>query len=114
VALSPGDEQVKVWLEQTQAALAGGPAPTMRPAVLDNPPERPLRDRANGTPTGSNPAARPTRTGATPPPPPHGRASDRPPTSRPPSQASSPTFPRRCPRGQSRRSSAIAPEPPRR
>jgi tetratricopeptide (TPR) repeat protein len=70
VALSPGDEQVKVWLEQTQAALAGGPAPTMRPAVLDNPPERPLRPRANGTPTGSNAAVRPTRTGSTPPPPP--------------------------------------------
>ncbi|HEY1333878.1 MAG TPA: tetratricopeptide repeat protein, partial [Myxococcaceae bacterium] len=42
VALSPSDEQVKIWLEQTQGALAGGPAPTMRPAVLDNPPERPL------------------------------------------------------------------------
>src|SRR6185436_9311757 len=70
VALSPSDEQVKVWLEQTQGALAGGPAPTMRPAVLDNPPERPLKPRANGTPTGSNSPVRPSRTGATPPPPP--------------------------------------------
>ncbi|HEY1908533.1 MAG TPA: tetratricopeptide repeat protein [Myxococcaceae bacterium] len=70
VALSPGDEQVKVWLEQTQAALAGGPAPTMRPAVLDNPPERPLRPRTNGAVTGSNAVVRPTRTGSTPPPPP--------------------------------------------
>ena len=70
VALSPGDEQVKVWLEQTQGALAGGPAPTIRPAVLDNPPERPLRPRANGIPTGSNPAIRLTRTGSFPPPPP--------------------------------------------
>src|SRR5215470_2706440 len=70
VALSPGDEQVKVWLEQTQGALSGGPAPTIRPAVLDNPPERPLKPRANGSPTGSNNVVRPTRTGATPPPPP--------------------------------------------
>ena len=70
VALSPGDEQVKIWLEQTQAALAGGPAPTIRPAVLDNPPERPLPPRANGAPTGSNAAVRPTRTGSTTPPPP--------------------------------------------
>jgi tetratricopeptide (TPR) repeat protein len=70
VALSPGDEQVKVWLEQTQGALSGGPAPTMRPAVLDNPPERPLRPRTNGAVTGSNAAVRPTRTGSTPPPPP--------------------------------------------
>ncbi|HZX43299.1 MAG TPA: hypothetical protein VFE93_15770, partial [Myxococcaceae bacterium] len=60
VALSPADEQVKVWLEQTQGALAGGPAPTIRPAVLDNPPERPLPPRANGS----------TRTGSMPPPPP--------------------------------------------
>jgi len=60
VVLSPGDEQVKAWLEQTQGALAGGPAPTIRPAVLDNPPERPLRPRANGI----------TRTGSLPPPPP--------------------------------------------
>ncbi len=70
VALSPSDEQVKVWLEQTQVALAGGPAPTIRPAVLDNPPERPLRPRSNGVATGSNPAVRPTRTGSLPPPPP--------------------------------------------
>ncbi|HEY1416350.1 MAG TPA: tetratricopeptide repeat protein, partial [Myxococcaceae bacterium] len=70
VALSPGDEQVKVWLEQTQGALSGGPAPTMRPEVLDNPPERPLRPRTNGAVTGSNAAVRPTRTGSTPPPPP--------------------------------------------
>jgi tetratricopeptide (TPR) repeat protein len=70
VALSSGDEQVKVWLEQTQGALAGGPAPTIRPAVLDNPPERPLRPRANGAPTGSTPAVRPTRSGSMPPPPP--------------------------------------------
>ena len=69
VALSPGDEQVRVWLEQTQGALAGGPAPTIRPAVLDNPPERPLKPRANGSPTGSN-VIRPSRTGSTPPPPP--------------------------------------------
>ena len=61
VALSPNDEQVKVWLEQTQGALAGGPAPTIRPAVLDNPPERPLKPRTNGTAT---------RTGSNPPPPP--------------------------------------------
>ncbi len=61
VALSPGDEQVRAWLEQTQSALAGGPAPTIRPAVLDNPPERPLRARANGAAT---------RTGSLPPPPP--------------------------------------------
>ncbi|HVP59534.1 MAG TPA: tetratricopeptide repeat protein [Myxococcaceae bacterium] len=70
VALSPGDEQVRAWLEQTQGALSGGPAPTIRPAVLDNPPERPLPPRANGAPTGSNPAVRPTRTGSFPPPPP--------------------------------------------
>src|SRR5262245_47177505 len=70
VALTPGDDQVKIWLEQTQSALAGGPAPTMRPAVLDNPPERPLRPRANGTETGSHAEVRPTRTGALPPPPP--------------------------------------------
>ena len=70
VALSPADEQVKIWLEQTQGALAGGPAPTMRPAVLDNPPERPLKPRANGTATGSNAVVRPSRTGCTPPPPP--------------------------------------------
>jgi len=70
VALSPADEQVKTWLEQTQGALAGGPAPTMRPAVLDNPPERPLKPRANGTSIGSNAAVRPSRTGGTPPPPP--------------------------------------------
>ncbi|MGZ6080692.1 MAG: tetratricopeptide repeat protein, partial [Myxococcaceae bacterium] len=70
VVLSPGDEQVKVWLEQTQGALSGGPVPTIRPAVLDNPPERPLRPRANGIPTGSNPAIRVTRTGSFPPPPP--------------------------------------------
>ena len=70
VALSPGDEQVRIWLEQTQGALAGGPAPTIRPAVLDNPPERPLKPRANGTATGSNAVVQPTRTGATPPPPP--------------------------------------------
>jgi len=70
VALSPGDEQVKTWLEQTQGALAGGPPPTVRPAVLDNPPERPLKQRQNGSPTGSNAVVRPTRTGAFPPPPP--------------------------------------------
>ena len=70
VALSPTDEQVKVWLEQTQGALAGGPAPTIRPAVLDNPPERPIRARTNGTSTGSNSAVRPTRSGSIPPPPP--------------------------------------------
>ncbi|HTS81305.1 MAG TPA: tetratricopeptide repeat protein [Myxococcaceae bacterium] len=70
VALSPGDDQVKTWLEQTQAALAGGPPPSVRPAVLDNPPERPLRPRSNGSPTGRNAAVRPTRTGAIPPPPP--------------------------------------------
>lgn len=70
VLLSPGDEQVKLWLEQTQAALAGGPPPTVRPAVLDNPPDRPLRPRANGIPTGSNPAIRMTRSGSFPPPPP--------------------------------------------
>src|SRR5215475_7309090 len=70
VALSPADEQVKTWLEQTQAALAGGPAPTIRPAVLDNPPERPLKPRANGTATGSNAVVRRSPTGSTPPPPP--------------------------------------------
>ena len=70
VALSPADEQVKIWLEQTQGALGGGPAPTIRPAVLDNPPERPLKPRTNGTATGSNAAVRPSPTGSTPPPPP--------------------------------------------
>ena len=67
VALSPGDEQVKTWLEQTQGALAGGPPPTVRPAVLDNPPERPLRPKPNGSPTGRNAVVRPA---GTPPPPP--------------------------------------------
>jgi tetratricopeptide (TPR) repeat protein len=80
VALTPGDEQVKSWLEQTQAALAGGPAPSVRPALLDEPlGERPQRTRTNGTPTDSGPGrgsgAIPAvvvgrRTGATPPPPP--------------------------------------------
>ena len=70
VALSPNDEQVKIWLEQTQGALAGGPAPTIRPAVLDNPPERPLKPRTNGTASGSHPVVRPSPTGSTPPPPP--------------------------------------------
>lgn len=71
VALSPGDEQVKTWLEQTQGALGGGPAPTVRPAVLDNPPEpRDRTTRSNGSPTGRSAAVRQTRTGAHPPPPP--------------------------------------------
>ena len=64
VALSPSDEQVKVWLEQTQGALAGGPAPTMRPAVLDNPPERPLvepRRAGGGLPTLRHRRRRPRR-----------------------------------------------------
>jgi len=69
VALSPGDEQVKAWLEQTQAALSGGPPPTARPALLDAPTEpRPRASRTNGT--GRNPVVRISRTGATPPPPP--------------------------------------------
>ena len=82
VALSPGDEQVKLWLEQTQGALAGGPPPTARPALLDAPVV--LQPRTNGsptgaagavvgriTPTGANPAVRQvTPTGSLPPPPP--------------------------------------------
>src|SRR5450432_416592 len=31
-ALAPDDEELKGWYEQTQAALSGGPAPTIRPS----------------------------------------------------------------------------------
>ncbi len=31
-ALAPEDEELKTWLEQTQAALSGGPPPTIRPS----------------------------------------------------------------------------------
>jgi tetratricopeptide (TPR) repeat protein len=77
VALAPGDEEVKAWLEQTQAALAGGPAPTARPALLDAPVEAGLRSRTNGPGSNPEPGSDPLpavvvgrRTGSTPPPPP--------------------------------------------
>jgi tetratricopeptide (TPR) repeat protein len=52
VALSPADEQVKIWLEQTQGALAGGPAPPCARGA-GQPARAPLT--ANGTATGAIP-----------------------------------------------------------
>lgn len=78
-ALQPGDARVKSWLEQTQQALAGGPAPTISDFTLAAPADPP----AESAPVAPAPPPVAPPEEATPPPAPGPAAAARPPGARP-------------------------------